>query len=317
MNRGRDKASGVLHSPRSSPSSAPRLPLRRPRSSVAAESLERPQQLVLPGSVRNHVAVLLQQDAVQRALVVDVTTRHQDVLPPFLQLGAVAHVGGPQELAVLQAEAVAVAVHDLDVVARLLASVQLPEDSAAKNFQETKKFHEMMFLFRVRAKLPVTSSTMKLKGPNSPKSFWQYCLLRSLLPLSRRHFPQCPAWWPNRNEKAKWDLLLSACLVEELSTWSSTVNRMQSCSFSPLVWTVLTFFWSNWSNWSGPVEAGETLGTFVSTPPKKSISRQRSLSEGRVNLQPPAANPVFVEWKYFERAETVGLTSSWTESEQH
>lgn len=28
---------------------------------------------------------------------------------------------------------------------------------------------------------------------DSPKSFWQYCLLRSRLPLTRRHFPQCPA----------------------------------------------------------------------------------------------------------------------------
>lgn len=27
---------------------------------------------------------------------------------------------------------------------------------------------------------------------DSPKSFWQYCLLRSLRPLTRWHFPQCP-----------------------------------------------------------------------------------------------------------------------------
>lgn len=95
--------------------------------------MEGPQQRVLPGAVRRGVAVLLQQDAVQRALVVDVAADHQHVLPALLQAGAVAHVGDPQELPVLQAEAVAVGVEDLDVVARLLASVQLPEDSASEN----------------------------------------------------------------------------------------------------------------------------------------------------------------------------------------
>ena len=102
-------------------------------SSVAAESFERPQQFVLSGSVRNHVAVLLQQDAVQRVLVINVATHHHYVLFPLLQVGAVTHIGGPQELPVLQAEAVPVAVEDLDVITGLLASVQLPEDSGPEN----------------------------------------------------------------------------------------------------------------------------------------------------------------------------------------
>lgn len=102
-------------------------------SSVPAESLVLPQQLVLSGPVRRHVAVLLQQDPVQRALVVDVATHHQDVLLPRLQVGTVAQIGGPDELAVLQAEAVAVGVDHLHVVAGLLASVHLPNNSGAEN----------------------------------------------------------------------------------------------------------------------------------------------------------------------------------------
>lgn len=61
------------------------------------------------------------------------TTHHQYVLSSLLQVGAVTHVRGPQELPVLQAEAVPVGVDHLDVIARLLASVQLPEDSAPEN----------------------------------------------------------------------------------------------------------------------------------------------------------------------------------------
>lgn len=102
-------------------------------SSVAAESFERPQQLVLSGSVRHHVAVLLQQDAVQRVLVVNVTTHHEDILLPHVQVRTVADVRGPQELSVLQAEAVPVGVDHLDVVPGLLASVKLPEDSGPEN----------------------------------------------------------------------------------------------------------------------------------------------------------------------------------------
>lgn len=66
-------------------------------------------------------------------LIVNVTTHHEYVLFSLLQVGAVTHVRGPQELPVLQAEAVPVGVDDLDVIARLLASVQLPEDSAPEN----------------------------------------------------------------------------------------------------------------------------------------------------------------------------------------
>lgn len=102
-------------------------------SAAAAESLQRPQQLVLAGPVRHHVAVLLQQDAVQRVLVVDVAPHHQDVLAALAQLGAVAHVGHPQELAVLQAEAVPVGVQHLDVVASLLTDVQLAQHFAPEN----------------------------------------------------------------------------------------------------------------------------------------------------------------------------------------
>ncbi|KAG7242730.1 hypothetical protein INR49_020105 [Caranx melampygus] len=61
-------------------------------SSVVAESFKQSQQLVLSGSVRHHVAVLLQQDAVECVLVVR----------------AVAHIRDPQELPVLQAKAVPV-----------------------------------------------------------------------------------------------------------------------------------------------------------------------------------------------------------------
>lgn len=68
---------------------------------------------------------------------------HQYVLFTLLQVGAVAHVGGPQELPVLQAEAVPVGVDDLDVVARLLASVQLPQDSASENYQEIREFSKI------------------------------------------------------------------------------------------------------------------------------------------------------------------------------
>lgn len=66
-------------------------------------------------------------------LIVNVTTHHEYVLFSLLQVGAVTHVRDPQELPVLQAEAVPVGVDDLDVIARLLASVQLPEDSAPEN----------------------------------------------------------------------------------------------------------------------------------------------------------------------------------------
>lgn len=48
-------------------------------------------------------------------------------------MGAVAQIRDPEELPVLQAEAVPVGVEDLDVVTRLLACVQLPEDSASEN----------------------------------------------------------------------------------------------------------------------------------------------------------------------------------------
>lgn len=68
--------------------------------------------------------------------MVDVATRHHNVLLAQLQHGAVAGVGSPQELAVLQAEAVAVGVDDLDVVPRLLADVQLPEDSTSENCEK-------------------------------------------------------------------------------------------------------------------------------------------------------------------------------------
>lgn len=71
-------------------------------------------------------------------LIVNVTTHHQDILFPLLQVRAVAHVRGPQELPVLQAEVVPVGVDDLDVVTRLLASVQLPEDLGPENYQETE-----------------------------------------------------------------------------------------------------------------------------------------------------------------------------------
>lgn len=100
---------------------------------VAAGLLEGPQLGVFAGPVGRHVAVFLQQDAVQRVLVVDVPPHHQHVLPALLQVGAVAHVGDPQELAVLQAVAVAVGVDDLDVVARLLPAVQLPHDFASEH----------------------------------------------------------------------------------------------------------------------------------------------------------------------------------------
>ena len=48
-------------------------------------------------------------------------------------MGAVAQIRDPEELPVLQAEAVPVGVEDLDVITRLLACVQLPEDSASEN----------------------------------------------------------------------------------------------------------------------------------------------------------------------------------------
>ena len=118
--------------------SAPQL-CRPFGSSVSAQCLQRSQQFVLSGSVRHHVAVLLQQDAVQRVLVVNVTTHHHYILFPVLQVGAVAQIRGPQELPVLQAEAVPVGVDDLDVITRLLASVQLPEDSSPENWQQTDK----------------------------------------------------------------------------------------------------------------------------------------------------------------------------------
>lgn len=66
-------------------------------------------------------------------LVVNVTTHHHYILFPLLQVGAVAQIRSPEELPVLQAEAVPVGVDDLDVVTRLLASVQLPEDSSPEN----------------------------------------------------------------------------------------------------------------------------------------------------------------------------------------
>lgn len=94
------------------------------------------QQLVLSGPVGAHVAVLLQQDPVQRALVVDVAAHHQHVLLPRLQAGAVTQVGGPDELAVLQAEAVPVGVDHLHVVARLLASVHLPNHPGPEHWQQ-------------------------------------------------------------------------------------------------------------------------------------------------------------------------------------
>lgn len=65
--------------------------------------------------------------------MVNVTTHHQDILSSHLQVRAVAHVRDPQELPMLQAEAVPVGVDDLDVVARFLASVQLPEDLGPEN----------------------------------------------------------------------------------------------------------------------------------------------------------------------------------------
>lgn len=66
-------------------------------------------------------------------LVVDVTTHHHYILFPLLQVGAVAQIRSPEELPVLQAEAVPVGVDDLDVVTRLLSSVKLPEDSSPEN----------------------------------------------------------------------------------------------------------------------------------------------------------------------------------------
>lgn len=66
-------------------------------------------------------------------LIVNVTTHHQYILFPHLQVGAVTHIRDPQELPVLQTEAVPVGVDDLDVITRLLTSVQLPEDSAPEN----------------------------------------------------------------------------------------------------------------------------------------------------------------------------------------
>lgn len=66
-------------------------------------------------------------------LVVDVTTHHHYILLPLLQVGAVAQIRSPEELPVLQAEAVPVGVDDLDVVTRLLASVKLAEDSSPEN----------------------------------------------------------------------------------------------------------------------------------------------------------------------------------------
>ncbi|TNN32571.1 hypothetical protein EYF80_057269 [Liparis tanakae] len=80
---------------------------KREKVKLVVEFFQRPQQQFLPRPEGRHVAVLLQQDAVERALVVDVAPRHQDVLAAAAQVGAVAHVLHPQELAVLQAEAVA------------------------------------------------------------------------------------------------------------------------------------------------------------------------------------------------------------------
>lgn len=102
-------------------------------SSVVAESFEGSQQFFLSGSVRHNVTLLLQQDTVQCLLVVDVAAHHQYVLFSLLQVGAVTHVRDPQELPVLQAEAVAVGVENLDVIPRLLASVQLSEHPGTEN----------------------------------------------------------------------------------------------------------------------------------------------------------------------------------------
>lgn len=66
-------------------------------------------------------------------LIVDVPTHHEYILFPLLQLRAVTHIRDPQELPVLQMEAVTVGVDDLDIVTRLLASIQLPEDSGPEN----------------------------------------------------------------------------------------------------------------------------------------------------------------------------------------
>lgn len=101
---------------------------RWPGPSVTTQILQGAQQSVLSRFIGYRVAVLLHQYPVQRLLVVNVATHHQYILAPFLQRGAVTHVGHPQELAVLQAEAIVVGVDDLDIVARLLAPVQLAHD---------------------------------------------------------------------------------------------------------------------------------------------------------------------------------------------
>lgn len=80
---------------------------------------------VLSGSIWLDVAVLFQQYAVESVLVVDMTTGHNDVLAALIELWTVTDVGHPQELPVLQAEAVAVGVDDLHVVARLLTAMLL------------------------------------------------------------------------------------------------------------------------------------------------------------------------------------------------
>lgn len=104
------------------------LPALWRRPPVGAQLLQRLEQAVLARAVRLHVAVLLQQDAVQRALVVDVPSHHQHVLTALLHCGAVAHVGHPQELTVLQTVAVTVRVNHLNVIASLLTTVTLLHD---------------------------------------------------------------------------------------------------------------------------------------------------------------------------------------------
>lgn len=81
-------------------------------------------------------------------LVVNVSTHHQYVLFSLLQVGAVTHVRGPQELPVLQAEAVPVGVDDLHIVTCLLTSVQLSEDSASENYRKIEFNQTSLFTYQ-------------------------------------------------------------------------------------------------------------------------------------------------------------------------
>lgn len=145
-----------------------------------------PHQPLLAGRPGPRVTVVLQQEPIQRPLVVDVSPCHQQVPGAHPERGAPAGVGDPHVLPGHQREVVTIGRCHLHLIARLLPHHVLRQDPALEDLV----YGGGMWGTLSWACPPGVPAPCPR---HSPKSLWQKWRMRWERPLGRWHLPQRPA----------------------------------------------------------------------------------------------------------------------------